>query len=134
MPATLDWPQVSADTFFQVAGAAWEYLYPCTQQAIRQTSCTGRMLHDSRITDLVVRLGHSKPDAIDNEHDKDGGQGSAHVHQAVGPTPPPTPTELRAMLAAAVRRGPPLQTLRLRFLEPAGDDGHLPAHEREQQL
>ncbi len=123
--------QVSANTFFQVAGAAWDYLHPSTQQAIRQTSSTGRTLHDSRITSLVARLGHGKPDVIDAGKVCHGGQGLRSTEEA-GEITPPTPSELRSTVAAVVQRGARLTTLRLRCLR--RHERHLPLREREEQL
>ncbi len=124
--------QVSTSNFFQVVGVVWEYLHPSTQQAIRQSSSTGRTLNDSRTTDLVVRLGHGKPDMIDADRECHGAEGLRSSEEAGGDEPL-TPSELRAMVAAIVQRGARLSKLHLRcFKRPKR--WHLPVREREEQL
>lgn len=41
----------------QATQVAWQYLDPTTRKAIRATSRSGRLLHDSSLTHLAVRLG-----------------------------------------------------------------------------
>ncbi len=118
--------------FYQVVDMAWYYLSPGTQQAIRQCSSTGRTLHDTRTTDLVVRLGHSKPDSIDAEDQFSSYWDVLDNGVVTRPAEPPTPAELRTALGAMVRRGAHFDRLRLRVLR--SPDGHRPAHEREEQL
>lgn len=118
--------------FYQVIDVAWYYLWPGTQQAIRQTSSTGRTLHDTRTTDLVIRLGHSKPDSIDAETEFSSYWEILGKGVAARPAEPPTPAELRTTLGAMVRRGAHFDRVRLRFLR--SPDGHRPAHEREERL
>ncbi len=43
--------------FLQATQVAWNYLDPTTRKAIRATSRSGRLLHDSSLTHLGVRLG-----------------------------------------------------------------------------
>ncbi len=124
-------PQLHADTFYHVAGIAWEHLHPGSRRAIRHASVTGRTLHDSRLTDLRIRLGHSKPDMyddVDYSADEEDWNGIA-ASSAAGP---PTPAELRSTLDAVVHRGARLKVLRLRFI--TVEEGHRPVHEREEQL
>lgn len=124
------WPQAPVDAFYQTAEVAWDYLSPGTKQVVRQTSARGRTLFDSRLTDLVVRLGHRKPDPLDLRFPTgDGDWDSSNVAVAA---PPPTPAELRSTLSAILRRGARLRVLRLRFFK--DEAGHRPVHEREGQL
>ncbi len=111
--------------------AAWDELDSSTQQTIRQTSKQGRSLHDSHITDLVVRLGPGQPDVLDHDADDSDDDESPGSEDAVA-TEPPSPSELRSTLAALVTRGAHLQTLRVRFLK--SEQGHRPVGERESQL
>ncbi len=79
----------------------------------------------------MVRLGHSKPDVVDADLQRHGGEGLRSSEEA-REIEPPTASELRSSLAAVVQRGARLATLRLRCLR--RHERHLPLREREEQL
>ncbi len=91
---------VSTEAFLQATCIAWHILGAAERKAIRACCRSGRLQHDSLLTDLRISLGYHPPnDACDGESAEPAGD------------PSPTPAQLRGSLQGVVSRGSRLHSL-----------------------
>ncbi len=111
---------VSPEAFMRVVSVAWSHLKPPARKAIRATCRSGRLQHDSLLTDLRIVLGQGGPRKRGTP--KAVRQQQQRQQQQQEQQREPTPQELRASLQAVLGRGARLQALKVRFKD-AKDDG-----------
>lgn len=108
---------VSPEAFMRAVSVAWGHLKPPARKAIRATCRSGRLQHDSLLTELHIVLGEGGPR-------KKGATKAARQQQQQEQQQQSEPTsqELRISLQAVLGRGARLQALKVRFQD-GQDDG-----------